>query len=214
MSTPSTPSSDAPAPRHPVVAERIYRLLLCAYPPAFRNAFGREMTQVFRDQCRMRGSTTALTLWMNVVLDVARSAPAIRIEAWCARCSERIRTLGGTMKGIALLTVLIGVLGALNALAEGMAAGRGALDGTHLLAVTLGGTAGALLFASGAALLRGATRSKRTASLAALASLLFVLIARVTHPWMSLFSQVAGVVLPIALLAVLHLSHRSDSRPA
>ncbi len=36
----------------PAAAERIYRLLLRAYPPDFRAEYGREMVLLFRDQCR------------------------------------------------------------------------------------------------------------------------------------------------------------------
>src|SRR5207245_8888508 len=36
---------------------RLYRLLLYAYPPDFRRRYGREMTQVFREQCRSAAHT-------------------------------------------------------------------------------------------------------------------------------------------------------------
>ena len=32
---------------------RVYAVMLCAYPEAFRIQFGREMQQVFRDTCRV-----------------------------------------------------------------------------------------------------------------------------------------------------------------
>ena len=58
-------------------AERIYRLLLRAYPPAFRAEYGREMVLVFRDQCR-DGDVRTLGFWVRVLWDVVRSAPALR----------------------------------------------------------------------------------------------------------------------------------------
>src|SRR6266571_1558077 len=62
-------------------AERIYRLLLRAYPPDFRAENGREMVLLFRDQCRESDART-LGFWAAVICDVARSAPALRAEAW------------------------------------------------------------------------------------------------------------------------------------
>jgi hypothetical protein len=193
-----------------MTAERIYGLLLHVYPPAFRDEYGREMTQLFRDLYLVRGSVT-LTFWISVVMDVARSAPALRVEAWCERTRDDTRTLGGIMKIAAILTVLMGAFGTLNALAEGMVGARGTLDGTHLLAIVLGGTAGALLLTAGLALLRRTPSARRTASFAALGSLVIVVTARLAHPWMSIFSQLVGVGLPIVLLAMLYSSRWSDS---
>lgn len=41
-----------PAPRLVALTERCYRLLLLAYPAEFRRAYGREMSQTFREGCR------------------------------------------------------------------------------------------------------------------------------------------------------------------
>lgn len=64
-----------------------YRLLLGAYPPAFRAAYGREMAQLFRDQRRAAavGDHPVLGFWAAVVWDVVRSAPALRLDALRAR---------------------------------------------------------------------------------------------------------------------------------
>ncbi|MFL5607833.1 MAG: hypothetical protein ACJ8AD_15385 [Gemmatimonadaceae bacterium] len=193
-----------------MTADRIYAVLLRFYPPSFRDEYGREMTQLFRDLYLVRGSVT-LTCWISVVLDVARSAPALRVEAWCARRRENTRTLEGIMKLVAMLTMLMGVFGTLNALAEGMMGIRGTLDGTHLLAIMLGATAGALLLTAGIALLRRTPSARRTATFAAIGSLVIVVTARLAHPWMSIFSQLVGIGLPIALLAALQLSQWSGN---
>ena len=74
-------------------AERIYRLLLRAYPPDFRAEYGREMVLLFRDQCR-ESDVRTVGFWAAVICDVARSAPALRAEAWCIRGRESTRTLG------------------------------------------------------------------------------------------------------------------------
>lgn len=75
---------------------RAFRLLLRAYPAAFRAAYGREMEQLFRDQWRDRrcgrrvggacgdAQETArgtVGFWAAVLWDVVRSAPALRLDA-------------------------------------------------------------------------------------------------------------------------------------
>ena len=85
------------APRRPTRAERLYGLLLHAYPSAFRAVYEHEMTLLFRDQCREANAGT-LRFWTAVLCDVAQSAPALRVEAWRARGDENTRTLGAIMK--------------------------------------------------------------------------------------------------------------------
>src|SRR5437867_8229644 len=86
-------------------AERIYRLLLRAYPPDFRSEYGREMVLLFRDQCR-ESDVRTVGFWARVLCDVARSAPALRAEAWRARMSDSTRTVEVLMKLAAMPTVL------------------------------------------------------------------------------------------------------------
>jgi hypothetical protein len=213
MSAPPTSLFGLPRPGRLATAERIYRVLLRAYPPAFRAMYGSEMTQLFRDQYR-EGDASTPAFWLTVVWDVARSAPALRVEAWRARGRESTRTLGGIMKPIAMLAVLLGVFGTLSAVAEGAAGLRGGISGTYLLTIVLGASAGALLLIAGVALLRRTPSGRQTATIAALASLALFLIARLLFPWMSIFSQLVGIVLPIALLAVLHWPRRRGPSPS
>ena len=66
----------------PGKAGRVYRALLSAYPREFRDAYGDEMTQVFRDLCREErrsGVTGLLRLWARVALDLASTAAVERI---------------------------------------------------------------------------------------------------------------------------------------
>jgi hypothetical protein len=61
---------------------RVYRAMLSAYPREFRDAYGDEMTQVFRDLCREErrsGVTGLVRLWARVALDLASTAAAERI---------------------------------------------------------------------------------------------------------------------------------------
>jgi hypothetical protein len=200
--------------RAPGAAERIYRLLVRAYPPDFRARYGQEMAQLFRDQCR-EAEVRTLGFWAAVIWDVARSAPALRAEAWRARGSESTRTLEVIMKLAAMLTVLLGVYGTLSAVAEGVVGGlRGTMSGKYVLAVALGVLAGALLLTTGIALRRGAPSGRKTASVAALASLLLIVVARLLHPWMSIFSQLVGLGLPVALLIALHWPRRPSASRA
>ena len=184
----------------PAAAERIYRLLLCVYPQAFRAEYGREMVLVFRDQCR-DGDVRTLGFWARVFWDVARSAPALRVEAWRARGMENTRTVEVTMKIAAMLTVLLAGFGVVGAVGEWVAGTKGAMGGGYVLAVVLGVLASALLLGGGVAIL---LRSQQAARLALFASLALVVAARLLFPWMSIFSQLVGFGLPVALLVAMY----------
>src|SRR6266566_9275835 len=186
-------------------AERIYRLLLRAYPPDFRAEYEREMVLLFRDQCR-ESDVRTLGFWAAVVWDIARSAPALRMEAW----REHTRTLGGIMKLAAMLTVLVGVFGILNAMVEWGAGLTGTIGGMHALALVLSVCASALLLAAGAAILRPTQRGRQVARLELLASLVLIVAARLLHPWMSVFSQLVGIGLPVAFLVVLYWPRKAS----
>ena len=62
----------------------VYRALLAAYPKDFREVYGRQMEQAFRDLCQeewRRGGMVGLAqLWARVVLDLTSTAVAERIE--------------------------------------------------------------------------------------------------------------------------------------
>lgn len=184
----------------PAAAERIYRLLLHAYPPDFRAEYGREMVLLFRDQCR-ESDRRSFGFWARVFWDIARSAPALRMESW----RQNTQTMEVIMKLTAILTVLLGVLGIANAVVEWVAGSTGAIDGTYVLAVVLGVFASALLLAAGIAIL---LRRPQAARLALFASLVSVVAARLLFPWMSIFSQLIGFGLPVALLIALYWPRR------
>src|SRR2546426_2147837 len=193
----------------PATAERIYRRLLRAYPPDFRAEYGRESVLLFRDQCQ-ESDVRTVGFWAAVICDVARSAPALRAAAWRARVSETTRTIGGIMKLAAMLTVLVGVFGILNAMVEWGAALTGTIGGMHTLALVLSVCASALILAAGAAILRPTGRSRRVARLALLASLVMIVAARLLHPWMSVFSQPLGIGFPAVFLIALYWPRRAS----
>ena len=194
----------------PATAERIYRLLLRAYPPAFRAEYGREMLLLFRDQCR-ESDVRTLGFWAAVIWDVTRSAPVLRVEAWGARATENNRTMEVTMKLAAMLTVLLGVLGVLNAGVEWGASTSRTIQQAHALSLGLGIFASVLLLAAGVAMLSGRSRGRQAARVALLASLVTILAARLLFPWMSIFSQLVGIGLPVGLLIALYWPGRPST---
>ena len=149
--------------------EGIYRLLLRAYPPDFRGQYEREMVLLFRDQCR-ESDVRTVGFWAAVIWDVARSAPALRLEAW----RERTRTMEVIMKLAAVVTVLVGVLGILNAGVDAGAGFMGTLGGMHGLSLVLGVFASVLLLVAGGAVLRPTERGRQAARLALFASLALI----------------------------------------
>ena len=193
----------------PAPAERIYRLLLRAYPPDFRAEYGREMVLLFRDQ-RQESDLRTIGFWAAVICDVARSAPALRAEAWRSRGSQSTQTTEVIMKLAAMLTVLLGVLGILNAVVEWVAGSTGTIQGMHALSLGLGVFASALLLTAGIALLRPTQGGRQAARLALFASLVMIVAARLLFPWMSVFSQLVGIGLPIALLIALYWPRKSS----
>lgn len=60
------------------VSERVYRALLAVYPKQFRDAYGPQMAQVFRDLCREEigraGIAGLVVLWARAVLDLLSTA--------------------------------------------------------------------------------------------------------------------------------------------
>ena len=184
-----------------MTAERIYRILLRAYPPGFRAEYEREMLVLFRDQCR-EGDPRTLGFWVAAIVDVARSAPALRVEAW----RENIKTIEVLMKLTASMAALFGVIGIVNATIEWSVGGSGST--AHLLALVLAVGAGVLLLVAGAAIVRPAERGLPVARLVLLASVVFIVASRLLHPWMGIFAQLVGIGLPVLVLIALYWPRR------
>jgi hypothetical protein len=195
-----------------MTAERVYGLLLRVYPSDFRSEYGREMMLIFRDEYRMRDAA-ALTFWVSMLWDVAHSAMSIWADVWFAEENQYTQIEGVIMKVAGIMAVSLGVFGALNAVVEGVAM-RGTLERPPLWGVVLGGVAGVLLIAAGSVVVRSTRSARSTATVTLVASLLIILIVRLTHPWMSELSELIGIGLPIALLAALHWPRRHDDSSA
>jgi hypothetical protein len=62
------------------VQERIYRVLLLAYPRQHRREYGEAMAQLMRDRVReVGGGVRTLLLWASLLADLARSAMVERV---------------------------------------------------------------------------------------------------------------------------------------
>lgn len=192
--------------------ERAFGLLLRAYPMEFRAAYGEEMRLIFRDQ--RRAGMGGARFWTECALDVARSAPALRIESWHSRrythiqLTERIPM----RKTMAILAILIGAVEATNALVEGRAASAAGLDGSSIVAVTLAVVAGVLLLASGIAQSVRSTKAPMLSLSAAITCLAVFTLVGIVLPRMSIFSTILGIGFPIVLLLFLRLGGGQPGR--
>lgn len=94
------------------LSDRVYRLLLTAYPVDFRREFGEDVAQIFRDVCRdavTRGGLGAvLRLWPSALGEILAQASLQRLE-YALRRSKKMdtiafdRQLGGTVKSMTTL---------------------------------------------------------------------------------------------------------------
>ena len=196
-------------------AERTYQLLLRAYPRGFRATYGREMSLAFRDQ-RRAGRQSPARFWAETLVDVARSAPLLRIEALRVRGAKSIQTGEGTMMKMtmAILAIMGGALEAMNALQEVWGAGIVSHDSRSLLGGTIAMVAGALLIAAGIALLRRSPNAIALAQGAAITCLAVFAFLAIGLPLLSKFAIILGIGLPVALLAFARWSRPGDtSRP-
>lgn len=101
---------------------------------------------------------------------------------------------------MAILSILIGAVEAVNSLQEVWV--RGALnpDAALLIGGTIGTVAGVLLLSAGIALLRGSMRATALATGAAVTCLIVFVLVGLVRPQMSAFTTLLGVGFPIALL--------------
>jgi hypothetical protein len=70
--------------RTPSISQRVYEVLLMAYPREFRREYGPQMAQIFRDLCRdgrQAGTSELAGLWVRTVLDLATTAFVERSKA-------------------------------------------------------------------------------------------------------------------------------------
>ena len=79
---------------YPARGERVFRALLGLYPRQFRDRFGEEMVEFYRERRRelvlRQGGWGAARLWLHLVVDVSLSAPVERWRAATTETSDRI----------------------------------------------------------------------------------------------------------------------------
>lgn len=185
-------------------AERVFAVMLKAYPPEFRAAYDREMMVVFRDYHRERGANV-VRFWSEIVWDVAKSAPALRLEVLRARTRHGQEGVFGTI-AMATLAILIGTLEVVNSGVEGWFGVIVNGDAISLLAATLGIIGGALLFTSGIALLRSSARAATLVRRTALGCFGVFVLTAIALPRLSIFATMLGTAFPIALLVFMRMS--------
>jgi putative ABC transport system permease protein len=83
--------------RRRVLSDRLYGVVLRAFPRPFRDEAGLGMAEAFRDQRRVArarsGALGLLRLWTRTLVDVARNAPAERLAAFEeGRAARRARS--------------------------------------------------------------------------------------------------------------------------
>jgi len=115
------------------------------------------------------------------------------------------------MKIAGMLTVLLAAFVIVGAVGEWVAGSKGAVDGRYVLAVVLGVFASVLLLGAGVAILLGTRWGRQPARIALFASLVSAVAARLLFPWMSIFSQLVGFGLPVALLIALYWPSKTST---
>lgn len=87
-------------------SEHAYRFLLRVYPAEFRDDYGEEMVQFFRDRCRevrrAQGAAGLIGLWLHTLGDLASSALSEHIDSWEASMNLK------TSVGVLLLLFALG----------------------------------------------------------------------------------------------------------
>ena len=97
------------------LSERVYRVLLVAYPLKHRRRYGEPMALLFRDRLRRDGGGLGtMGLWGHVGFDLARSAFTERMEITMTMETWTSRWWEGTVVALAVNSVVFGVLFTMN----------------------------------------------------------------------------------------------------
>lgn len=97
--------------------QRLFQLMLRAYPREFRLEYGSDMTQLFRDchrDIQSGGLISAIAFWWRMIVDVIRTAPLERWEALERRYTtmKNLKSdLIGLVACLAIIVVMFPLLG-------------------------------------------------------------------------------------------------------
>lgn len=132
-------------------AERVFDLLVRAHPAAFRERFGAEMRQLFRDRRRdaaQRGEGAA-RFWLELAADALRSLPSQHLAAFAERQAPSAHAPATPFQEkVMVIRKLVGaflVLLALGHVVFDVAHGHSHMGTLAMLMVALMFAAGALL---------------------------------------------------------------------
>ena len=131
-------------------SNRIYCLLLYLYPTPFRQDYGDDMAQVFRDDVRNTlresGSLAVLSLWLLAIFDLLKTAVAehfweifhMPIEK-LTRWSGPAAAVGGVLSAIGVISIIYGVTPfIISALVSALLLGLGLFGLYKCLPITIG----------------------------------------------------------------------------
>jgi PPM family protein phosphatase len=98
--------TDSPSRSQPTLAERLYQILLLAYPRAFRQEYGYEMLLVFRDAyheaTKWRGTIGVLCLWRDYFTDLVKTVCIQWVSSWMNRDTYDCALLGKEQLAMAM----------------------------------------------------------------------------------------------------------------
>ena len=93
------------------MSNRLFQLMLLAYPREFRLEYGLEMAQLFRDchrDIQSDGLKGTIDFWQRMILDVIRTAPLERWEA-LGRRYKTMKNLKSNVLGLLACLAIIAV---------------------------------------------------------------------------------------------------------
>lgn len=186
--------------------EWLYRLMLQAYPPAFRGSFGREMLLVYRAQ--RRDGVVDMRYWLASIADAAATAPWL----WLDELHDGFHSAEGAMKTIGILSALAGLLELTNAFVELRASAFGGRDVVSQAVLVLVIATASLLVVAGIALLFGGRGARRLAGIGAAACIGAFSLMLATRPMMSIAASGLGIAFPLVLWLSLYVSQRRGAR--
>jgi putative ABC transport system permease protein len=112
----------------PNLSDRLYWVLLHAYPSEFRDEYGPQLRQVFRDRLRRPGQGGVIRLWAHTLADLAVTAPAEHFDAFQQDVHSALRFFfsnpGFTAVAVMCLGLGIGANTAIFSLLNGLLFGQ------------------------------------------------------------------------------------------